>query len=362
MEQELKTDLEQATERVFSSSRYICGGEDEAFEKAFAEYCGTDYCVGCGNGLDALVLSLQALGIGKGNEVILPANTFVATALAVTEVGAIPVLVDPDIRTFNIDPAGIEEHITPRTRAIIPVHLYGQPSDMDQILEIAGRYGIEVLEDSAQAHGALYKGKKTGSFGAAAGFSFYPGKNLGAFGDAGAVVTCRPEIAEKVRILGNYGSDYKYHHILKGRNSRLDEFQAAVLSVKLKSLDRMTQERKRIAGRYLREICHPEIVLPFIPDYADPVWHIFAVRCERRDDLERWLNLHGIGTNKHYPSPVHLHGCFADLSYQKGDFPVSEEISETELSLPLYYGMTEDEIGYVIETVNAFPEGDATLG
>ena len=259
MERELDKELRAAFDRVFASSWYIEGKEDEAFEKAFAEYCGTKYCIGVGNGLDALVMILKAMEIGEGDEVIVPSNTYIATALAVTYAGATPVFVEPDIRTFNIDPAKIEAAITAKTKAIMPVHLYGQPCDMDPVMAIAKKYSLKVIEDCAQAHGATYKGKKISTFGDAAGFSFYPGKNLGALGDAGAVVTNDEALAQKVRALGNYGSDYKYHHIYKGNNSRLDELQAAFLSAKLPILDRMNAERRRIAGRYLSEINNPKI-------------------------------------------------------------------------------------------------------
>lgn len=354
MEQELNNELRAAFDRVLKRSWYIEGEEDKNFEKEFAEYCSTKYCIGVGNGLDALMLALKALEIHEGDEVIVPSNTYIATALAVTYVGATPVFVEPDIRTFNINPAKIEEKITSRTKAIMPVHLYGQPCDMEPIMEIAKKHNLFVVEDCAQAHGATYKGKKIGSFGDAAGFSFYPGKNLGALGDAGAVVTDNKELADKVRALGNYGSDYKYHHIYKGNNSRLDELQAAFLSVKLSILDKMNEERRRIANRYLKGIKNPAIILPFVPDYAVPVWHIFGVRCERRDELEKYLNDNGIGTNKHYPIPMHLQECYKDLGYKKEDLPIAEEISETELSLPMYYGMEDAQINFVIETINSF--------
>lgn len=354
LEKELDADLRGAFTRVYENSWYIEGKEDEAFEKAFAEYCGTSYCIGCGNGLDALMLSLKALGVSDGDEVIVPSNTYIATALAVTYVGATPVFVDPDIRTYNIDPARIERKITQKTRAIMPVHLYGQPCDMDSIMEIARKYRIYVVEDCAQAHGAIYKGKKIGSFGDAAGFSFYPGKNLGALGDAGAVVTDNRALADKIRALGNYGSNYKYHHIYQGNNSRLDELQAAFLSVKLPHLGRMNQERRRIAERYMAEINNSKLILPYVIDDIEPVWHIFAVRCCERDALADYLDKAGIGTNKHYPVPMHLQGAYSNLHIPKGALPIAEEISATELSLPLYYGMTDEEVGYVIEKLNQF--------
>ena len=354
LEKELESPLRAAFERVFENSWYIDGKEDQAFEKAFAAYCGCKYCVGNGNGLDALMLSLKALGIGEGDEVIVPSNTFIATALAVTYTGATPVFVEPDIRTYNIDPSLIEEKLTPKTKAIMPVHLYGQPCDMDPIMAIAKKHGLYVIEDCAQAHGATYKGKVIGSFGDAAGFSFYPGKNLGALGDAGATVTNSEELAKKIRALGNYGSDYKYHHIYTGNNSRLDELQAAFLSAKLPLMDKVNENRRAIAARYLAGIHNPDIILPFVPEYAQPVWHLFAVRTQRRDDLAGYLADKGIGTNKHYPIPMHLQECYRDLNIPEGSLPIAEEISATELSLPMYYGMTSEEIDYVIDSVNRF--------
>lgn len=354
MEKELNEDLRESFERVFARSWYIDGVEDKLFEESFSEYCGTKYCVGVGNGLDALMLSLKALDIGKGDEVIVPSNTYIATALAVTYVGATPVFVEPDIRTFNINPALIEESITKRTKAIIPVHLYGQPCDMDPIMKIAEKYHLKVVEDCAQAHGALYKGKRIGSFGNSAGFSFYPGKNLGALGDAGAVVTNDEKLAEKVRALGNYGSDYKYHHIYKGNNSRLDEIQAAFLSVKLPHLERMNNERRRLSKIYLEKIKNVKVILPYVISDCVPVWHIFGIRCAERDALEKHLNERGIGTNKHYPISIHMQECYKDMNMPSGFLPVAEEISRTELSLPMYYGMTDEEIQYVVDAINEF--------
>lgn len=354
LEKELDQQLRTAFERVYNSSWYIEGREDEKFEKAFAEYCDRKYCIGVGNGLDALFLSLKALGVKQGDEVIVPSNTYIATALAVTYVGATPVFVEPDIKTFNIDPARIEDAITEKTKVIMPVHLYGQACDMEPIMEIAQRYNLYVVEDCAQAHGAKYKGKIIGSFGDAAGFSFYPGKNLGALGDAGAAVTNNEDIAKKIRALGNYGSDYKYHHIMQGNNSRLDELQAAFLAAKLPHLDKVNEQRRNIAKKYLEGIKNPEVVLPYTPEYSTPVWHIFGIRCKRRTELEKFLNNAGISTNKHYPIPMHLQECYKNLGYKKGDFPIAEEISATELSIPMYYGMKDDEVQYVIDKVNEF--------
>ncbi len=354
LEKELDSDLRGAFNRVYGRSWYIEGVEDEAFENAFAAYCGCKFAVGTGNGLDALYLALKAMGINRGDEVIVPSNTFIATALAVTYCGAVPVFVEPDIRTFNINPDLIESAITSRTRAIMPVHLYGQPCDMDPIMKIARKHNLIVVEDCAQAHGARYKGRVVGSFGNVAGFSFYPGKNLGALGDAGAAVTNSKEIADKVRALGNYGADYKYHHIYQGNNSRMDEMQAAFLSAKLPHLEKINDERRKIAEKYLKGIENSEIILPFVPGYATPVWHIFGLRCKRRDELEKYLNDAGIGTNKHYPISIHLQECYKNLGFKKGDYPIAEEISATELSIPMYYGMTDAEIGYVIDVINRF--------
>lgn len=354
LEAELDKEIRYAFERVYTRSWYIEGVENVKFEKDFAEYCDSKYCVGVGNGLDALFLALKALSVKEGDEVIVPSNTYIATALAVTYVGATPVFVEPDIRTFNIDPSKIENAITEKTKAIIPVHLYGQACDMDPIMEMAKKYNLFVIEDCAQAHGATYKGKVVGSFGDAAGFSFYPGKNLGALGDAGAIVTNNEELAKKVRALGNYGSDYKYHHVYQGNNSRLDELQAAFLAAKLPLLEKVNDSRRSIANKYLAGINNPKVILPFVPDYTVPVWHIFGIRCKSRSKLENFLNDAGIGTNKHYPIPMHLQDCYKDLGLKEGDLPIAEEISTSELSIPMYYGMTDDEVQYVIDKVNEF--------
>lgn len=353
-EREIGDELQEAFTRVLSRSWYIGGPEDAAFEKAFAEYCGTKYCIGVGNGLDALMLTLKAKGIGKGDEVIVPSNTYIATALAVTYTGATPVFVEPDIQTFNIDPKRIEEKISSNTKAIMPVHLYGQACEMDPIIVIARKHNLYVIEDCAQAHGATYKGRKVGTFGDAAGFSFYPGKNLGALGDAGAVVTNDKELADRIRALGNYGSDYKYHHIYQGNNSRLDEIQAAFLRVKLPHLDRMNAYRRRIAEIYSKGIKHPDIILPYVNPETVPVWHIYGIRCKRAKDLSAYLEANGIGINHHYPIPMHLQECYKELHIEKGALPIAEKISETEISLPMYYGMTDEEVQKVIDVINAF--------
>ena len=354
MENELKNELIEAFNRVLNKSWYIKGEEDSSFENAFAEYCGCRYCIGVGNGLDALMLSLKALNIGVGDEVIVPSNTYIATALAVTYVGAKPVFVEPDINTYNIDPNLIEHSITAKTKVIIPVHLYGQPCEMDSIMTIAKQYGIKVVEDCAQAHGALYKGRKVGTFGDVSGFSFYPGKNLGALGDAGAIVTNDRIIADIIRAMGNYGSDYKYHHIYKGNNSRLDELQAAFLSVKLSYLEKINNERRRIAQKYQTYIVNTKVIKPYVNPYCTPVWHIYGIRCKDRDLLANYLDDKGIVTGKHYPIPIHLQECYKELGFSKGDYPIAEEISATELSLPMYYGITDEEIEYVIDAVNSF--------
>ena len=354
LEKELASEIHGAFERVLRQSWYIDGEEDRELERRFAAYCGTKYCIGTGNGLDALTLILRAMNLGVGDEVIIPSNTFIATGLAVSRIGAKPVFVEPDIQTYNINSELIETAITSNTKAIMPVHLYGQACDMDPIMAVARKHNLKVIEDCAQAHGATYKGCRVGSFGVAAGFSFYPGKNLGALGDAGAVVTNDRKLAEKVRALGNYGSDYKYHHIYQGYNSRLDELQAAFLTVKLNYLDKINRERRRIAQRYLTGIKNGMVILPYVPEYTVPVWHIFAIRCNERDTLEDYLHQNGIDTGRHYPIPLHLQECYKDLGYKAGDFPIAEEISRTELSLPMFYGMTDSQIDYVIEAINSF--------
>ena len=355
MHDELRQQLDQAYHKVVDSSYFILGKECKAFEEEFAAYCDAKYCVGVANGLDALFLILKAMDIGEGDEVIVPSNTFIATALAVSYTGATPVFVEPELKSYNMDPARLEAAITDQTKAVIAVHLQGRPADMDRILQIAGKYGLKVMEDAAQAHGVRYKGKRVGTFGDAAGFSFYPGKNLGALGDGGAVVTNDPKLADQVRALGNYGSDYKYSHIYKGVNSRLDELQAAFLRVKLTQLDKWNDARTAIAKKYFAGIQNEKIVLPLKPD-ADfgHIYHVFAIRCRERDALEQYLADLGVGTVKHYPVPMHLQDCYADLGYKRGDFPIAEEISDTIISLPMFYGMTQAQVQYVIDVINQF--------
>lgn len=355
MHKEIHRDLDTAYQSVMNSNYFIQGQACAQFEKEYADYCGVQYCVGVGNGLDALMLILRAMDIGTGDEVIVPSNTYIATALAVSYVGALPVFVEPEIDTFNINPSLIEEKITEKTKAIIAVHLQGRPADMDAIITIAKKHNLKVIEDAAQAHGARYKGRKVGSLGDAAGFSFYPGKNLGALGDGGCITTNNKDIADKVRALGNYGSDYKYHHIYKGVNSRLDEMQAAFLSVKLKHLDKWNEERRRIAARYLNEIHNSLIHLPKASDEEfEHVYHVFVIRCSKRDELEAYLKENGIGTLKHYPIPMHLQNAYSDLGLKEGNLPMAEEISKTVLSIPMYYGMTEEQMSYVVDTINRF--------
>ena len=354
MHEEVSEEIQSAFHKVFEKGWFIQGDECAAFEQEFADYCNAKYCIGVGNGLDALLLILRGYGIGKGDEVIVPSNTFIATALAVTYAGATPVFVEPRLESYTIDPSLIEEKITDRTKAIIAVQLYGQASDMDEICAIAKKHGLKVIEDAAQAHGSTYKGRKVGALADAAGFSFYPGKNLGALGDAGAVVTNDEALAKKVRALGNYGSDYKYHHIYQGNNTRLDELQAAFLRVKLANLDRWNAGRYQAAERYLKEINNPLITLPTVEPYGTHVFHIFAIRCDRRDELEKFLNQKGIGTNCHYPIPIHMQEAYKNLQIPQGTYPVAEKISATELSIPMYYGMTDEDVSYVISAINEF--------
>lgn len=352
MHQEADVELKNALLSVYESEWFIRGERVEQFEQEFATYCGAGYCVGCGNGLDALFLILKAYGIGAGDEVIIPSHTFIATALAVTYTGANPVFAEVDLKSYTLSPEAVEGAITPRTKAVIAVQLYGQAADMDAIYEVAKKHDLKVIEDAAQAHGAYYKNRRVGSLADAAGFSFYPGKNLGAFGDGGAVTTSDRKLAEKVRALANYGSDYKYHHIYQGNNSRLDEIQAAVLSVKLKYLDRWNQNRRETAQKYLDGIKNEKLILPVQMPYNSHVWHIFALRTEERDRLEVYLNENGIGTTIHYPTAIYRQRAYQDLNLPEGACPVADKIAETELGIPMYYGMTDEQIGYVIDILN----------
>ena len=344
--------LDEAYHRVMNSGWFIMGPELEAFETEFAGYCGVKHCVGLGNGLDAIRLLLMAYGISAGDEVIVPSNTFIATWLAVTQCGATPVPVEPKLSTFNMDPEFIEAAITPRTKAIIPVHLYGQPADMDAVNAIADRHKLIVIEDAAQAHGALYKGRKVGSLGAGAAFSFYPGKNLGALGDAGAAVTDSDDVAKYLKQIRNYGSSVKYTHDLPGLNSRLDELQAAFLRVKLSKLDGWNEQRRRIAGAYSSLLAGCSVGLPEVLEGTDPVWHLFVIRTQRRDELQSFLGNHGIGTVIHYPRAPHHQACYMQFGDHR--LPMAEQLASTVLSLPMFPRLQEREISLITDLVRAF--------
>lgn len=352
---ELKDELDRVYQRVMDSGWYILGEEVEAFEREFADYCNVKYCVGVGNGLEALHLILRAYEIGEGDEVIVPSNTYIATWLAVSYAGAQPVPVEPGPRTYNLDPERVESVITPRTRAILPVHLYGLPADMDPLMELADKYELKVIEDAAQAQGVRYKERISGALGHAAGFSFYPGKNLGALGDAGAITTNNEKLAERVRILRNYGSKVKYYNDAKGYNSRLDEMQAAFLRVKLPHLDEWNKRRSSIAAVYLESLGDiPDLTLPYVPDWALPIWHIFPIRHPKRDDLQKCLKSKGVDTLIHYPVPPHLSGAYADLGMQQGTFPIAEAIASTELSLPMGPHLNVEDAKYIVDLIHEF--------
>lgn len=351
----MSTDLNAAFRDVLNSGWYILGTALSRFETCFAEYVGTRECVGVGNGLDALHLSLRACGIGTGDEVIVPANTYIASWLAVTYSGATPIPVEPSESTFNIDPTKIEAAITRATKAILVVHLYGQPADMDPITKIASKYNLKVIEDVAQAHGATYNNRMTGTFGDAAGFSFYPGKNLGALGDAGAVTTNDVRIANNVRLLRNYGSREKYHNEVKGFNSRLDELQASLLLVKLAHLAEMNEQRRAVAKQYLHELHHvKEIKLPAVHASCNPAWHLFVIRASSRDSLQEFLRDHGVETLIHYPIPPHLQPAYADLGMRAGQFPITEAIHADVLSLPMYPGLPTEHVSRVCNLIARF--------
>ncbi|WP_026887161.1 DegT/DnrJ/EryC1/StrS family aminotransferase [Clostridium beijerinckii] len=352
MHNEIKDEILDVFEKIYDNNWFILGPHVEAFEKEFSKYCGANYCISCGNGLDALSIILRGYDIGEGDEIIVPANTYIATALAVSYVGAKVILVEPDINTFNIDVTKIEAVITKKTKAIIAVHLYGRPAEIDKIKPLCKKYNLKLIEDSAQAHGAIYNGRKTGNLGDAAGFSFYPGKNLGALGDGGAILTNDKDLAEKVRAIRNYGSKIKYYNEYKGVNSRLDEIQAGYLSIKLKSLDKWNSYRQKVAKVYLEKITNNKLNLPNINLSTDSIWHVFALRTEFRDELVNYLNSHGISTVIHYPIPIHLQKAYKELGYKEGDFPLAESISKTVLSIPIWYGMTNEEINYVIDILN----------
>lgn len=352
LHEEISQPLETAFKRVLDSGWFITGKEVEAFESEFAQYCEVEYCVGLGNGLDAIHLLLRAYGIGPGDEVLVPSNTFIATWLAVSQCGAIPVPVEPDASTHNINPEALLAAITPKTRAIIPVHLYGQPADMDVINAIAKQHNLIVIEDAAQAQGARYKGRRVGALGHAAATSFYPGKNLGALGDAGAILTNDAVIAEKIRLLRNYGSQIKYKHDVTGYNTRLDEMQAAFLRVKLPILDEWNNRRREIATLYSSLLKDVNIGLPHIPDYAEPVWHLYVIRTSQRDALKAYLETQGISTVIHYPIPPHLQACYTDFKDKK--LPIAEILAEEVLSLPMSPAMSREEVEFVAKTITAY--------
>lgn len=346
-------EYEEAALRVLRSGWYVLGNEVKQFEEEFAAYTGRKYCVGLNSGLDALILSVRALGIGEGDEVIVPSNTYIATVLGITENGATPVFVEPD-EYYNIDADKIEEAITEKTKAIMVVHLYGQSSNMEKIVQTAQKHQLYLLEDCAQSHGACFQGKMTGSFGISGCFSFYPTKNLGAFGDAGAVVTDDQAFADKIRKMRNYGSKVRYHNEIEGVNSRLDEMQAALLRVKLTHIAELNQERKDLAARYSERIHNKALILPTLQTGAESIFHQYVIRTDKRDELQMYLEEKGIQTQIHYPIPPHLAECYKRLGHTKGEFPLAEQYANEVLSLPIYTGMTRDEQAYVIEMLNAF--------
>lgn len=352
--QELAAELDEAVLRVNRSGWYLLGEEIRGFEEEWADYLGVSHCVGVGNGLEALRLSLLAMDVGPGDEVIVPSFTFIATWLAVTETGATPVPVECDERTYNIDPERVRAAITSRTRAIIPVHLFGQPADLGPILEVAAQHGIRCLEDAAQAHGARYRGVRIGGMSDAAAWSMYPGKNLGAFGDAGAVTTNDAGIADKLRRLRNYGATVKYQHDIAGVNSRLDEMQAAVLRVKLRHLDSWNARRAEQAATYTRELANTSLILPFVPEGIDPVWHLYVVRCTQRDDLRASLAAAGVDALIHYPVAPHMQGAYRSLGFEPGDLPGARTIADQVLSLPIGPHLTRDQQQLVISAVQEF--------
>lgn len=350
---ELKPEIDAAIARVLDSGWYILGPEVEAFEAEYAAYCEAEHAIGVANGLDALHLALLAMGVGPGDEVIVPSNTYIATWLAVSQCGATPVPVEPVEATYNIDPARIEAAITPRTKVILPVHLYGQPADLDPILAIARKHGLRVLEDAAQAHGARYKGRRIGAHGDAVAWSFYPGKNLGALGDGGALTTDDPEIADRIRVLRNYGSRVKYVNEVKGFNSRLDPIQAAVLRVKMRWLDEWNGRRKRIAEAYLKGFSGSGLVLPAVPEWADPVWHLFVVRHVNRELLQREFEEAGVGVMIHYPIPPHKQQAYIRSLKTTSDLPVASRLANEVISIPIGPQMSLKTAGAVVSAITS---------
>lgn len=348
----LRTEMIQKFTEVYDKNWFIGGEECKKFDEEFSKWNGSKYAVGVATGLDAIYLALKALEVGEEDEVIVPSNTFIATALAVSYVGAKVVLVDPDPVTYNLSANGLEEAITEKTKAIIAVHLYGQTAEMDEIMKIASKHNLKVIEDCAQAHGATYKGKKAGTFGDVGCFSFYPGKNLGALGDGGAIITDSKELEEKIRALGNYGSVQKYHHVYKGTNSRLDEMQAGFLRIKLPHLEAWNTERNKVAQRYCAEITNPHIKLPVVGEHRTHIWHIFAVMCDNREKFQKYMKENGIDTAIHYPIAISDQGAYKE-DYLK-TLPIAEKIAAQEVSLPMFIGMTKEEVDYIIDVINKY--------
>lgn len=347
-----RDEIDSRIKQVLDSGWYLLGNQDKEFEKNFAQYCGVKHCIGCANGLDALNLIIRAYGFGAGDEIIVPANTYIASILAISENGCTPVLVEPDINTYNINPDLIEEKITNKTKAILIVHLYGQAVQMEKIWALAKKYDLKIIEDSAQAHGAFYQGKRVGNLGDASGFSFYPGKNLGCMGDGGAVTTNDDELASKLRAIANYGSHKKYCNLYKGVNSRLDEIQAAILDVKLKHLDADNSRRREIAKYYRENIKNSKIVLPQAYDEKAHVWHVFVVRCENRESFQKYLEEKGIQTLIHYPTPPHKQDAYKEWNHLS--YPITEKIHHEVMSLPISPVMTDEEVKKVVEAVNGY--------
>lgn len=346
-------EFEEKAIEVLRSGWYVLGKEVEQFEKEFAEYTGSAHCVGLASGLDALWLAFKVLGIGEGDEVIVPANTYIASVMGITINGATPIFVEPD-EFYNIDTKALEDCLTEKTKAVLVVHLYGQASKMDDIVAFCKKHNLRLVEDCAQSHGACYEGKMTGTFGDIGCFSFYPSKNLGGFGDGGAIVTEDAKIAEDMKMYRNYGSRKRYYNEVVGANSRLDELQAGLLRVRLKHMEELTEERKQLAERYSGELNNPKLILPTVRENADSVWHQYVIRCENREDLIRYLEEREIGTIIHYPVPPHLSEAYAYLGKGKGDYPVTEKYADTVLSIPMYNGMTKEEQDTVIQALNAY--------
>lgn len=349
-----RAEIDAAISRVIGNTSFVECGEIESFERDFAKFCGTSQAVAVSNGMDALMLIFESLGLTPGDEVIVPTNSFIATALAPSSVGAKPVLVDCDPRTYNLDPAKVEAAVTPRTKVICPTHLYGQAADMDAILKIAAERRLTVVEDACQAHGATFGGRRVGSFGYAAAFSFFPGKNLGAYGHAGAITTNDGALAERLRRMRIFGQTEKYVHPTKGRNARMDGLQAAILGAKLPHLDEWNARRRQLAALYTDLLSSHPAATPFVDPRGEPVFHVYAVQVERRDELMAYMKSHGVACNIHYPIPIHLQQAYAELGHSRGDFPEAERLSDCLLSLPMYPELEEAEVGYVVKTLADF--------